>query len=234
MKPALSVPAPTLDVEIGGQTLTLLGEGAIYWHEQRALVVADLHLGKGATFRAAGIPVPHGPTRQTLGRLTLIMRQYRPAHVLLLGDLVHGAQAFQSPALPILQAWRREHADVRCVLVRGNHDRHALPPRELDIEVVEEPWSLGGLALCHDPATRSAQPQLAGHVHPVAVVRGLGRDRMRLPCFVRHHNVLTLPAFGEFTGGFEIEPAEVDACYVIADACVWRMPVLPMRRGQPE
>lgn len=230
MKPALSMPAPMLPITFGGETLVLLGAGALYWPAQKALVVADLHLGKGASFRAAGIPVPQGPSRQTLGRLTQLMRQHRVTQVLVLGDLVHGARAYQSPALHAMQAWRAEHDDVHCVLVSGNHDAHAVPPSDLRIEVVSEPWSIGGIALAHDPSTLAARPMLAGHVHPVAVMRGPGRDRLRLPCFVQHRNVLTLPAFGEFTGGFEIHPADVDACYVIADACVWRLPPMPTRR----
>ena len=49
--------------------LTLLPEMAAWLPKHRALVVTDLHLGKSATFRARGIPIPEGETRADLARL---------------------------------------------------------------------------------------------------------------------------------------------------------------------
>lgn len=45
-------------LKICDQQLLMLPERALYWREQRVLFVADLHLGKDATFRQAGLPVP--------------------------------------------------------------------------------------------------------------------------------------------------------------------------------
>ena len=48
-------------VEAGTRWVLLAGR-ALLWPERRTLLVADLHLGKGAVFRARGVPVPSGST----------------------------------------------------------------------------------------------------------------------------------------------------------------------------
>ena len=47
-----------LDFNLLEQDLLLLPEKAIYWKQQKALIAADVHLGKVGHFRKAGIAVP--------------------------------------------------------------------------------------------------------------------------------------------------------------------------------
>ena len=54
---------------IAGEDVQLLPERALYWPRACTLVVADVHWGKAATFRAAGIPIPSGTTTEDLARL---------------------------------------------------------------------------------------------------------------------------------------------------------------------
>ncbi len=42
----------SLELELRGQHLVLLPERAAYWREQEMLLIADMHCGKAATFRA--------------------------------------------------------------------------------------------------------------------------------------------------------------------------------------
>ncbi len=64
---------------------------------------------------------------------------------------------------------------------------------------------------------------VAGHVHPVAVL-GQGSDRLRLPCFALHaaKRQLLLPAFGALTGGYAVSCGYQR--WVIADAQVLAVP----------
>ncbi len=43
--------------------------GALYWPDERLLVVADLHLEKGSAFAARGVLLPPYDTAATLARL---------------------------------------------------------------------------------------------------------------------------------------------------------------------
>ncbi|MGE7993513.1 ligase-associated DNA damage response endonuclease PdeM [Pseudomonas sp. NPDC089554] len=214
-----------LAVEHCGETLWLLPDKALYWPARRALLVADVHIGKAASYRALHQPVPRGTTEATLARLDQLLGLYACEQLVVLGDFLH-ASAAQAPAIQArLLAWRQRHAGLHMVLVRGNHDRHAGdPPGQLAIEVHEEPWLMEPFALQHEPLAHPSHPVLAGHVHPVCLLRGKARQRLRLPCFALGPQVSLLPAFGEFTGGWNIEAQPGSRLFVVGDGQVWALP----------
>ncbi len=190
------------------------------------LFVADLHLGKAASFRALGQPVPHGTTTQNLARLDRLIEQHRPRELVVLGDFLHDVQARTPQLLASLHAWREQHAGLRCTLVRGNHDSHAGdPPSALRFENVDEPYLIGPFAACHHPRPHPTHFVLGGHLHPVCKLHGSGRDSLRMPCFVREEGRLILPAFGEFTGGWLMEPMPRRRFYGIGGDAVWPLPI---------
>jgi len=211
-------------IEHCGETLWLLPEKAVYWPAQKALLVADVHIGKAASYRALHQPVPRGTTQATLARLDALLRHYACERLIVLGDFLHARPGRAPATLARLQTWRDTHAHIDMILVRGNHDKHAGdPPRALNIEVVEEPWMLGPFALQHEPDPHAQRPVLAGHVHPAYVLRGRGRQRLRLPCFVMDAKVSLLPAFGEFTGGWTIDRQAGARLFVTGAGRVWKV-----------
>jgi uncharacterized protein len=212
-------------VEWAGETLHLLPERAIWWPGARVLFIADLHLGKAATYRALGQPVPGGTTQQNLARLDVLIARLAPQRIVFLGDFLHAAQARTRELLAALAAWRAMHARVGMTLVRGNHDSRAGdPPAALGIDVVNEPWLLGPFACCHHPQPHASHFVLSGHLHPVCRLYGPGRDSVRLPCFVGEAGQAVLPAFGEFTGGWLVERAPGRRFYAVGGDAVWALP----------
>jgi DNA ligase-associated metallophosphoesterase len=213
--------------EVAGETLTLLPELAIYWGARHTLFVADTHFGKSATFRAEGLPVPHGTTAHALSRLDDTTARYDVARIIFLGDFLHAAQGRTPGTLDALAGWRDalcRARDVELVLVRGNHDRHAGdPPAALGITCVKEPLIDGPFALRHHPRETPGSYTLSGHLHPAATLTGAGRQRLRLPCFWFGPSVCVLPAFGDFTGQAEIRAGAGDAVFVVADDRVVRV-----------
>lgn len=190
--------------------LVLLPRYAIWEPQSRTLYVADVHLGKAATFRALNQPVPGGTTAENLARLTKLLTQLAPRTLIFLGDLFHAPQAFTPDLMAQFAAWRGMHASVSMILVRGNHDiRAGKRSAELNIEQVDEPFYIGRLIARHHPLeTRdhlAGHLILAGHVHPVIKIEGKGRDSLRLPCFLISPGQIILPAFGEFTGGAPVK-----------------------------
>ena len=95
------------------------------------------------------------------------------------------------------------------------------PPPTLDIRVVAEPCLLGPFALQHEPTPHPSHHVLAGHVHPVCVLRGRGRQRLRLPCFSLEERSTLLPAFGAFTGGMQVGAQPGRRLYAVGDGAVW-------------
>jgi hypothetical protein len=77
--------AGALEVEAGGEVLILLPQRALFWPATSMLVVADIHFGKAASFRAQGIPVPRGTTTENLEMLTMLVADTGATNVLFLG-----------------------------------------------------------------------------------------------------------------------------------------------------
>jgi DNA ligase-associated metallophosphoesterase len=214
--------SPHQVVTLAGAELWLLADKAIYYHEHRALLIADAHFGKAAAYRKLGQPVPHGTTQVNVERLDRLLSDHEVEHLIFLGDFLHAPESHATSTLSALQAWRAGHAQLRMTLIRGNHDKRAGdPPANLGIDVVEEPLIVGPFALQHEPDPHPALHVLAGHVHPVYRLRGRGRQSLRLPCFYLGPKVSLLPAFGEFTGGYGIEPNADSRVFVTGDGAIW-------------
>lgn len=218
--------ARTAAVRAGGALLTLLPQRALLWRRRHMLIVADIHFGKAAAFRARGIPVPRGTTQQNLDALDALIALHGVRHIVFLGDFLHARAAHAPATLAALLRWRQGHPELKLTLVRGNHDLHAGdPPAALDIAAVDEPWHVGGLALCHHPrggggAVDNEAYVLAGHMHPVLRLSA-GREALRLPCFVFGERGAVLPAFGAFTGGHAVDPQAGERIFVAADDSVF-------------
>jgi DNA ligase-associated metallophosphoesterase len=210
--------ARSVDFDFDGTAWRALPQLAALWLDTRWLVVADAHLGKAATFRARGVPVPEGTTQENLARLTALVEATQPQRLVFLGDLLHAREAHGAGTMRQFARWRAQHERVSMTLVEGNHDRHAgAPPPTLQIDVVTEPWLVQGVALCHHPQRIARAAVVAGHLHPCVRLYGTANDTVRLPCFWQRAGLLTLPAFGEFTGGAPIARESGDRVLAVAD-----------------
>jgi uncharacterized protein len=205
-------------VDLQGESLLLLSERALLWERTATLVVADAHLGKAASFRAAGLPLPGGTTTETLSRLSAALDRTGARRLLLLGDFFHARAGRAARTLAAISGWRERHADLEVVLVRGNHDRGAGdPPCEWGFACHDEPWIEPPFAFRHHPE-EEGRYVLAGHIHPAVSLSGLGGQREKLPCFLFGERIGLLPAFGDFTGGATVRPRREDRVFVVAGA----------------
>ncbi|HEX2828296.1 MAG TPA: ligase-associated DNA damage response endonuclease PdeM [Burkholderiales bacterium] len=214
------IPHGAFETTAAGESLWLLPERAAYWPREQTLLIADAHLGKAAAFRREGVAVPAGTTDENLRKLSELIDAFTATRLVFLGDMLHNKVARDATARAFTR-WRERHAALEVTLVRGNHDKRAGdPPREWDVECVDEPWLLDGLALCHMPQTVPDHYAIAGHVHPSVRLAGRGRELVRLPCFFFGSDYAILPAFGPFTGMAGIEPEQGDRVYVVAGSSV--------------
>lgn len=212
------MPSPGLPLTLAGERVLLLAERALVWPAARTVVIADPHWGKAAAFRSHGLPVPGGTTAGGLARLDRTLHGARAERLVVLGDFWHSRHGRTGAIDTALADWRRRHPALHVLLVRGNHDRHAGDPaRALGFEVVEAPAPLGPFLLAHHPRTDPGGHTLAGHLHPAVRLRGPGRTRARLPCFVVGPDLTILPAFGDFTGAADVDPSADTTLYAIAD-----------------
>lgn len=211
------------------QRLTLLGCRALWWPAQGTLIVADLHLGKPASFRSLGVPAPEAITTGDLDRLSAIIASLDAPKLVVLGDLIHAANGRAECTMQAVARWRARWPALEVTVVRGNHDRRAGdPPPEWRFECVNGPWRLGPLLMVHEPDTPCAGPALAGHLHPaIAAAARTGPGGLRAPCFWFSERMAVLPAFGSFTGCQVVRPAIGDRLFVVGDNRVAEMAASP-------
>lgn len=204
-------------IHLHGEELLLLPERAIYWPAQQALLLADLHLGKAGHFRKNGVAISGMVMQQDLLQIQGLLDRWQPRRVFFLGDLFHSHYNREWDRFATaMQAYPGE-----ATLVRGNHDilreEHYAAA---GLTLVKGHLDLGPFRLIHEAPTEAeadAPYLLAGHVHPGVWLLGSGRQRLRLPCFFFGEHYALLPAFGQFTGLYCLEPSQDDRVYVVVE-----------------
>ena len=185
-------------LRFAGHNFEPLPSGALYWHAQQTLLVADLHLEKMGSFARRGQLLPPYDTGMTLSRLEADLRRTGARRLIALGDTFHRVDA--SSLLTPADRMRLDNIVemVDCVWLSGNHDPapHAIGGTCLT------GLELAGLSLTHEPR-RGATGLVAGHLHPAAHIQIDGRSTRR-PCFVHDNRLMILPAYGASTGSLNI------------------------------
>lgn len=188
------------EIRVNGERLLATTAGALLWPSRAALIVADLHFEKGASFARRGVMLPPYDTRTTLKRLETLCKRFKPASIISLGDAFHENEADQ--AMEDEDALRLERLvdGHNWIWILGNHDPE--PPKRFAGAVHQE-LRMDGLTFRHEPDNHARPGELAGHLHPCARVRTDGRTQRRR-CFVSDADRMILPAFGAYTGGLNI------------------------------
>lgn len=195
------------------QEWLLTRSGAVYWPNEGALLVADLHLEKASFFARTGQMLPPYDSRETLERVALAIKDTGARRVYTLGDNFHdeeGADRLEPHAAGMLDALTRA---VDWVWITGNHDGRTSQIRGGAVAVELQ---TGGVILRHRANPGETRPELSGHFHPRLRINARGR-RINRPCAVLGQDQLgndrmILPAFGALTGGMDAgDRAIIDA-----------------------
>ncbi len=183
-------------IAIGGEAALCDMRGSLYLPDLQTLVVSDLHLEKGSSFARRGQMLPPYDTGATLEKLAAVIADYRPATVISLGDSFHdGGGAGRLPQ-PYRERLLSLMMGCEWIWVTGNHDPDA--PADLPGIVADE-VAVGRLSFRHEPLKGAGAGEIAGHLHPGAVVVQRGRA-VRRRCFATDGDRLVMPAFGAYTG----------------------------------
>jgi len=206
-----------MEIQIKNNTFHLLFQKAIFWEEQKTLLLSDLHIGKISHFRKEGIPVPLKGLQENFKTLDAIMESRLIEKVVFIGDLFHSTLNAEWREFC---NWREKYKEVDMHIVMGNHD--LFPPHiytEICMQVHEKEIVIGPFTLAHHPR-KEFQPDeyvISGHVHPVIRLNGIANQRLRFPCFYFGEQQALLPSFGYFTGGFQIKPEENDRVVAVVN-----------------
>ena len=200
--------------------MELLPDRALWWPEQQALFVADLHLGKESTFRQNGLAVPKGSTQKCLKRLSSLIQRVSAKKLIILGDLFHARSSLATDVMEHFSVFRQSHPSIEFSLVEGNHDIHTgRLPDSWNMAVATPPVTIASVMLTHypQPPAPTMSLCLSGHLHPALRLGGEFAAEGRMPCFVLTNQAcLVLPAFGEFVGSSLVDYGSAERIWLTA------------------
>ncbi|WP_334032118.1 ligase-associated DNA damage response endonuclease PdeM [Alteromonas sp. P256] len=204
--------------KFAGLLWVLDARGVAYLPALDWLVVSDLHLEKGSYLRSYGNPLPSVDSQATLKRLARIIEDYQPARVISLGDSFHDKHS--------MARMTAEDRAFLCNLVsqvtqwswvEGNHDPdlpEGIPGEALE-EILLNKEGVYDVVFRHEPeaglenslesSTKTGtRAQIIGHFHP-KMRTAISRRSYSGKCFISTSQLFVMPAFGQFTGGLDIE-----------------------------
>lgn len=189
----------------GGQRLFALPQGALFWPERAALLVADLHFEKASWFARLGQMLPPYDSLATLTDLSALVTATSATELWCLGDSFHDSQGCERLPAAAQDMLRGLTASLDWVWITGNHDAGLID--HCGGRILEEA-AIDGLVLRHEADPREPRPELSGHFHPKLRVTVRGK-RIARRCFVATPTKLILPAFGALTGGLDAGHPEI-------------------------
>ncbi|MEX6686733.1 ligase-associated DNA damage response endonuclease PdeM [Danxiaibacter flavus] len=212
--------ASAVRYSIYGNTFHILPQRALFWEEEKALIVADLHLGKTGHFRKAGIAVPQTVYKNDLHRLFSLVQQYNVEKLIIAGDMFHSVE---NKEIELFIRWRNDLEWLDVFLIKGNHDilRDDFYKRA-NIRLFDEQLLIGKFCFVHDQESCNDETEneifyFCGHIHPGVLITGGSRQALRFACyhFTRTHAIL--PAFSAFTGLYTIKPKAGEKVFAIVE-----------------
>lgn len=211
--------APVLHI-IQNNHFWLSPQRCLFWEEEKALVVSDLHFGKTGHFRKHGIAVPQKIFQEDIQRLVAQISVFKPQQIIAVGDLFHSEA---NKEMELFVKWRNDFPDIGFTLVKGNHD---ILPKEwyhsAGITVQEGFYTVGEFDFVHDPEEINTDKaprryQFSGHLHPGVSISGMGKQTLQFPCFYFSDSMAILPAFSLFSGLAMVRRKKKDTVYAIVN-----------------
>jgi uncharacterized protein len=214
-----------LPFKLHHQTLWLSPARCIFWEEESALILSDLHFGKSGHFRKFGIGIPQNIFKEDLQKLFAQIAFFKPKVLLIAGDMFHSSA---NKEVDFFIKWRNDFPTVEIKLIRGNHDILTEQfYKEANIEVVENKLLIKDFCFTHDIASSCNNENkhftFSGHIHPGIKMNGSGNQSLMLPCFYFSKKYAILPAFSAFTGLAKIKPSASDHVFVLLKSQVMQL-----------
>ena len=206
----------------------LTTDRTMFWEEEKALIVSDLHFGKTGHFRKSGIAIPPSVYREDLQRLVVQIQYFQPSELIIVGDMFH---SHANKELELFLKWRSDLAGIHIRLVRGNHD--ILKDewyQQAGIDLSSQTLSRKDFHFVHDISDQLNQRDgfikniseersyfFSGHIHPGIRLNGVGKQSLCFPCFYFGKKYAVLPAFSRFTGVAMIYPEAEEEVFAIVN-----------------
>jgi len=206
----------------------LTTDRTMFWEEEKALIVSDLHFGKTGHFRKSGIAIPPSVYKEDLQRLVIQIQYFQPRELIIVGDMFH---SHANKELELFLKWRSDLSGIHIRLIRGNHDILKEDWYEnAGIELSRQTLSRNDFHFVHDISDQLDRKEgfvknlskersyfFSGHIHPGIRINGTGKQSLCFPCFYFGKKYAVLPAFSRFTGVAMIYPESEEQVFAIVN-----------------
>jgi uncharacterized protein len=206
----------------------LTTDRTMFWEEERALILSDLHFGKTGHFRKSGIAIPPSVYKEDLQRLVIQIQYFQPRELIIVGDMFH---SHGNKELDLFLKWRSDLSGIHIRLIRGNHD--ILKDewyKQAEIDLSSQTLSRQDFHFVHDISDQLNRKEgfiqnvskersyfFSGHLHPGIRINGIGKQSLCFPCFYFGKKYAVLPAFSRFTGVAMIYPEAEEEVFAIVN-----------------
>ncbi|MEM1513973.1 MAG: metallophosphoesterase [Candidatus Thermoplasmatota archaeon] len=214
-------------------------ERALYIKKEKAIVVADLHIGIEFEYHAQGINIPL-QTSNMLEKIEFLIEEYRADKIIIVGDLKHVISGAENKYF--MEKERKEvnffinrlskNADL--IIVKGNHDVF-LRSKKANIYNARG-FKMGNISFAHGHAWPSEEIMngkiiVFAHLHPSLKIKNNHGYYLK-PCWVRGKvnknlkkykkwnkkmNFVIMPFFNPLCGGSAINEEPEGVISKIAD-----------------
>lgn len=202
----------------------LLSEKAIYWSDQKKLILADLHIGKSSTFQNAGLWLPHQAEVEDIQRLISLLKRFEVHEILILGDLIHSEQGPSELLSKHIKELKHllNYRKIIVTLILGNHENSFSDEHQdlMSFINIQESLSHGPFKFTHDVFEKLQSESdyflFGGHLHPAMNLKH-GADKLFLPVFWTTGKFMILPAFSSLAGHCTLKYKRDEKFYLVAD-----------------
>ncbi len=144
----------------------------------KTLLIADPHIGWEIALQKKGIHVP-SQTPKILNKLTAIITKYKPAQLVILGDVKYTVVSHEFGEWQDIPDFFTKLSGCigNIAVVRGNHDANLEPLLPENVEFLPATGAvIGNVGVFHghkwpSPALLGCKTLVMGHLHPVVVFR---------------------------------------------------------------
>lgn len=202
------------------QKFWLYPEKFIFWENENAIILSDVHLTKSGHFRKNGIAIPLQILKEQLHQFFSILSFFNPQKIIIVGDFFHSTA---NKELQLFSKWRQDFESIEFHLIKGNHD--ILKQEwydENNIITHSKKMQIANICFVHEfeGVFAKKNPELyffAGHIHPGIEIKIAPKQYLTLPCFQFTKTHCILPAFGVFTGLHKIKSKKIDSIFAIVN-----------------
>ena len=173
-------------------------DGVLFWLEKKIAIVSDLHLEKGSSFASSGQFIPPYDSEETLKKLINFVKKHEVQTIILLGDTFHDRGALNRMSSKVKSIFDSLVENYEIIFVLGNHENKM---KSAFIKFYER-YIVDDIHFLHE-AVLEKKYQISGHFHPVASLK-INSKKITEKCLIHSENHIIMPAFGEFTGGLNI------------------------------